>query len=264
MNCTRNDKLDFLLSMASHSIAEKLLEEYDNIDTSDIVFDDYYKKKKRKIIRHERIQPIIKGAKKILSRVAVIFLVIISAAFITIMSVSAIREAVWSFIVEKYENYVTIRFVQAETDNEALRSDVSKDNAIQTENKSALKAPIAIEEYKKPSYLPFGFVEDIVFKNQSAFAVDYYSENKWVCSYYQVLFTDDEKYFDNSSVNIENVKVGGYKGVLITHEDSTMKSLYWHDEKYTYTLTVSSMDSKTLISVAESVRKVEDALESAE
>lgn len=234
MNCEKIDKYDYLIAMATLDAKNNDVEMFENLDTSDVVLSDQVVRKINRLIKtsHRNPDKHITKVQMVLSRVALIVLVVISMMFTAMMSVSAIRNVVWNVIVEWYDKYISVDY---ETDD-------------------SVSPPTIIEEIRKPTLLPLGFEEDVVFDDKWSYFVEYYVGDDLCLVFRQSLIDTHNTYIDSEASAIENVLIGGFDGLLLTYEKNTDINIVWNDGEYRYTLTGYDIDSETLIMIAESVK----------
>ena len=143
MKCEKMDKFDYLIALATLDARDDDIEMYDALSeriTNNI----------EKLIRKESRTERLNRIRKTLSKVAVIALVVISVIFTAMMSVSAIRTAIWEIITEWYEEYIAIGYEPEE-------------------GYGVVEPPKMIEEIRKPTLLPLGSEEDIEINARSKF-----------------------------------------------------------------------------------------------
>ena len=136
------DKLDILIGLAVDGFEDEDIKHNLKSDLSEITFTDRYYRRKRRVINGYVLKKQLIEAKKVASKVAIVMLCILSAAFITVMSVSALRNALWEAIVEWYDDHFVLRYEQIEITGDSLSSDNDINNSV----------PTKIEEFKKPQY----------------------------------------------------------------------------------------------------------------
>lgn len=86
------------------------MEIFKNLDTSDVVLSDQVVRKIGKLmeISHKNPARHTSKVRMAFSRVVVVALVVMSIKFTAMMSISAIRNAVWNAIVEWYDKYISV------------------------------------------------------------------------------------------------------------------------------------------------------------
>ena len=234
MNCENIDKYDYLIAMATLDAKNDDVEMFENLDTSDVVLSDQVVRKINRLIKtsHRNLDKHITKVRRILSRVAIVALVVISVMFTVMMSVSAIRNAVWNVIVEWYDKYLSVDY----------------------ESNVSVSLPATIEEVRKPTLLPQGAEEAVIFDNERSYFTEYYIENECCLVFHQSRLNTGETYVDSETVIIEEVMIGEFKGLLLTYEKNTDVKILWNDGEYRYTLTGYGIDPEILIMIANSVK----------
>ena len=234
------DKLDHLIAIASIGCGEDDVEWFNNLDVSTVVFDkSFYRIRDRRIRQYKR-KPFVNAFNKIMSRVAVVVLAILSAGMITVAAIPSLRNAVWGAIVEWYEDYITINYTMS--DDEIVKTDV------------AVNRPTRIEQVKKPTYYQEGLEESVAHQNIAQVYIDYYLSNELLYSYKQLVYSENDMYVDNKSATVNNIQINGLTAYLVEYTDSFCKKIIWTDGLYTYHIFTESCDVELLIKIAESVK----------
>lgn len=182
-----------------------------------------------------------------------IALAIFSAAFISVMSISALREAVWRIITEWYEDYVVLTFDKGNSETtdvpETTLLDVTTDTVVPSDI-----PPTIIEKVRKPTALPEGAEEEIVRQSKLVVMIDYYLGDDWIGGYTQsILYEENELHIDNREAVIQELKINGYDAVVLQGENEFDKKLCWSGGEYSY-LIVSSLDVSEMVMMGESLR----------
>ena len=234
MNCEKIDKYDYLIAMATLDAENDDVEMFDNIDTSDVVLSGQVVRKINKLIKtsHKNPDKHITKVCRILSHVAIVALVVISAMFTVMMSVSAIRNAIWNVIVEWQDQYLSVDY----------------------ESNVPASPPATLEEVRKPTLLPQGVEESVIFDDKWSYFTEYYIENECCLVFHQSRLNTGESYIDSETVIIEDVMIGEFEGLLLTYEKNTDTIILWNDGEYRYTLTGYGIDPEILIMIAKSVK----------
>jgi len=233
------DKLDYLIALAAIGCGEDDVEMFNNLDTSGVVFDKSFYRIRDRRIRQYRRKPFVNAFKKIMSRVAVVVLAILSAGMITVAAIPSLRNAVWGAIVEWYEDYITINYATAE--DEIVKTDV------------AVNRPTRIEQVRKPTYYQEGLVEDIVDQSIMQVYVEYYLGENLLYSYKQLVYSENNMYIDNESATVKNIEINGHNACYVEFVGSLHKELIWTDGVYIYQLFTEVCNLELLISVTESI-----------
>lgn len=228
----RYDKLDCMLFAAASEFCKKDVETFDNLDVSDVPESKRYIKKRERMIAKHRHKPFFASCRRLTRAVAVVLAVIFSLGFITVMSVSAFRNAVIGVIVDWFEDYVQVEF---------------EDNDASDEN-----AGLVIEDLKKITALPEGTVEEISMENDKHHAITYYLNEVRICTLRQEVYRNNTVFIDNNNTNMMEVSINDRKGYLFVAENND-KSLYWNDGKYTYVINCYS-EEIDIIKLAVSIK----------
>lgn len=173
--------------------------------------DSYYKKKKR-ILAHEAFKIAFRKIRYISSKIAMIFVAIILVAVVTVMSVSALRNAVWNAILEWYEEYIDIKYTGTED-------------------------PIVdkIEEIHKPTNLPEGVEEFIWIQEDALFMCEFVFEEKSIGIFEQHLLKNTNSFkIDSIEANIYSITIND--SVYTVVDTKNNYNVFWNDGVYYYTL----------------------------
>ncbi len=263
MNFSENDKLDCLIQLAYWQCAAKDAARFDETDGAEIVVPKRLDRKVKRLIDKNAHERKTVSSKRILGRIAIAAMLIMSVMFTILMSVTGIREAIWRAIVEWHENYITIRYEKdteamdeytpENTENNASDSTKEEDSVPSLENNESIIPPTSIEEVRKPTYVIEGAFED-TYQNKAYYLLDYYVENDLVCSFTQFVINDRNRYFDNETAIVKEIYINDYSASLVTYSDKSEISIVWSDKEYVYVLFSSVMDIEQLTAIAESVK----------
>ena len=266
MKYVENEKFNYLVKLALLDCGKKDAEMFRTIDTSNAVVSDRFRNKIHRLIKRKARESAVKKTKLILSRIAIAAMLVLSIIFATMMSISAIREAIWKTIVEWYDNYITIRYEVPENDadkdsnsnnNAAIGDSTNQTDANgeeTTEQITGITPPTEILEVRKPTYMPDGVVEDVVMNMKSMVIVDYYLGEELIYSFNQYILKTDDKYYDNQNANIFNVKIKGKEAIFVTYEEKIEKYLIWNDGEYSYVVASTYVSFEKMVRIAESVQ----------
>lgn len=232
MNTIKNDKLDAMIVLSAHVLAEKNAADWMTEDTANVEIPHSVDRKVRRMIRKERRKIEYGTLYGFVKRVAMVFLVVCTAAFASAISVSAVREALWSAIVSFYEEYISVGY------------------AADTE------PPAYIEVKKEPSAIPDDWTCEILLDSQSMYYVRYSSNDEEIISFRQKVLDENEDWIDNANSTIENIMIHGYEGNLITLLDKGSSYLLWSDGCYFYTISYDNakINRDLVITIAESLQ----------
>ena len=89
---------------------EYYIAEYDEAKMPEHEFSENFKKRMKKLIRSQK-KPYYFMINTVGKRVASFIIILVLAFTTTVLSVKSLRESVWNFIVEVYEKWSILRFV---------------------------------------------------------------------------------------------------------------------------------------------------------
>lgn len=228
----RYDKLDCMLFAAAKDFCREEVENFKNLDVSDVPETPRYVRKRKRMIAKQRRKPVLAACRRFARSVAVILIIIFSLGFITVMSVSAFRNAVIGVIVDWFEDYVQVVFC----DNDKCEENVE----------------LVIEDLKRITGLPEGVVEEVTIDYEKNYTITYYLEGTRLCSLRQEVYWNNKTFIDNESLEIEELSINGQVAHLFVTENN-VKRLYWNDGEYAYIIVCFS-ESFDIVKLAESVK----------
>lgn len=211
-------RTDKLLELIVEGCGNDELELFNSIDTSEgINFSKKFERKMQKLLRNGKPEPFVVQFKRVLSRVAIVCLVVLSLSFTAMMSVSAIRQAIWETIVEWYNSYFEVTV---------------DDGDDTTENQTITE----IKEIHKPTALPEGVEEEIVVNGKRLFFSEYYSSDQYVATFkQQILDETNSVHINSESVAISHTNINHYAITIIEYSEERVL-MFWSDNQYFYTL----------------------------
>lgn len=228
----RYDKLDCLLFIAVEGCGMDEVEAFENLDISDVPTSSKYIRKKKRVITKYKMKPRLFTLKRFVRVAVTVLLVVFSAAFITVMSVSALRNAVLDVIVDWFEDFVKVEF---------------HEDGVDKSNKD-----LVIEDVKHITALPEGVEKEIFAEYDKSVMITYYLSGKRICTLRQEIYCSNEAFFDNVGLDMQEVYINDIKGYLFVTENGVSR-VYWNDGEYTYMITL--YDSRyDIISIAGSVK----------
>lgn len=237
MKCERMDKYDYLIALSTLDAKDDDVKMFMELDDSDVVLSDHITNKIEKLIRREFAYKTTGFVqfKRILSKVAIITLVVISIMFTAMMSVSAIRSAIWEIITEWYEEYIAVGYVQEE-------------------GLEVADPPKMIEEIRKPTLLPLGAEEEIVGISKNKFLCEYYIGDDYYLSFEQYLLGNNVIKVDGDDATMTKIKVKNHEAYLFAYSKEEYTIILWNDGEYAYFISSEVLEIEDLIAVAESVK----------
>lgn len=232
MNTMKNDRLDAMILLSAHVLAEKNEADLMSVDTSEVNIPAKVERRIRRMIGKERRRREYGVVYKAAKQAAAIILVICTAAFVFSMSVEAVREALWSTVIQWYEDYISI-------------THVTYDNP-----------PEIIEEKKEPAAIPDDWVREVLVDSQSVYYIQYFYDNDDIMGFIQKVLDDTDEWIDNENSKVEYITINGYKGNLVILNDKGMSYLLWSDGCYSYTINYdnSKISREMAIDIAESIK----------
>lgn len=244
MKGVKNDKLDYMIALAFLENKDSESGLLDTLDDSNVELSERYYKNKKKILNKYKRSNALKRFRSALPKVAIFLVAILSAATISIISISSLREAVFEAIVNWYETHFTIRFDVPEKETEETTE-------IETE---PIIPPDSIEEVRKPTYLPDGVEEEMVYQSTTAVLYDYYLENELLYSFTQMVYNERDKYIDGNKAKVEQIYINESVATIVKYPDCNEIKIVWNDKEYLYCIIFLNLDFKEVIKIAESVQ----------
>ncbi len=241
MTLPSDDKLDMMICLVIKKCGNDEVEAFRQADVSNIEFSKNYSRRKQRIIARYDRSFSVAVLKKIASRVAIVALIVMSVAFLTIMSSSALRGALFKVFVEWYDEYIGVRWSE-ETDCEETAS-----------AETDIKPPSVVKEFRKPQYIIEGAEERILEQSIAGLDVEYYCEDSFLYLFSQRPITDSPVFLDDD-VKIEVVGVNGYYAVYAEGASGSGSHLLWNDDKYSYHIYSYFLTLEEFLLVAESIK----------
>ena len=164
-------------------------------------------------------------------RVVAAVMFVCTLSFGWTLSVTPVRAAIVNTFIEWYENYVSVFFVPEQT------------------------PPNVIEEYREPILQLSGSEKVVVVQDEMLYQILYMNDSEICLAYQQMLMTKEFLDIDRENCKITDVDINSYKGHMFIYDDGTC-NIAWSDKEYSYILTLftASVDQKTIIDMAESVK----------
>ena len=149
-------------------------------------------------------------ALRVLAVAAAILILLISA----LMSVSAVREAVFQFFTELYEKYIVVWY-KPELDT--------------------LTAPEIILEFREPTYIPSGYEIINVEKNEFFHQISYMNADGHALLYEQTILDSVQFLLDFDAEIVKEIfEINGTTGMYRTNQERI--DMVWTDNEYAYRL----------------------------
>lgn len=235
----RFSNLDLMICAASELYVEKELQDFINVDTSDI---EPFLRKKHELHRlsnrsHRSCWSYVKIA-------AVACLICLSMAFTACICIPDIRSAIWSVVVDWYEDHIGIRFEPEES--ESNHSNKSEQSVI-------LNPPDKIEEKAYPSYLPGAYNCEIDMDSTGMYMMSFYDLNtdEWSFMIKQSIIQEREQFADSEDQTVETIVFDGFEAIIVTSTDQPgFYSLVWQDTMYAYMISGYFENVDIILSIA--------------
>ena len=232
MNTMKNDRLDAMILLSAHVLAEKNEADLMSVDTSEVNIPAKVERRIRRMIGKERRRNKYGVVYKAAKQAAAIILVICTAAFTLAMSVEAVREALWSTIIQFYEDYMSVTHV--------IYSN----------------PPETIEEKKEPAAIPDDWEYEIKMDSNTIYYIRYSCNNEEILNFRQRVLGGFDDWIDNESSALEYITINGHEGTYIVLLDKGYGYLLWSDGCYSYLMDydTSKVSREMAINIAESVK----------
>ena len=201
----------------------------DSLPKEEALFHNFskgFQKKMNKLIRQERRSPFIKTFVNYSRKVAIIFLIFISIAFATTMSVEAYRVRFFEVVIEVWEEFTSIIF------NDKQNID---DGKLIPVNPTYIPDNFKIIEHEINSYEQF-----IYWQNDNGIEI----------MFEQAKITANSIITDTEGIDIEELLIGEQKIIYFTNKN--INQIYWNDSNYIYAI-ISEYDKNELLKMVESI-----------
>ncbi|WP_077369007.1 DUF4367 domain-containing protein [Anaerosalibacter sp. Marseille-P3206] len=189
-------------------------------------FSKRFQKKMNKLIREERRSPFIKTFVNYSRKVAIIFLIFISIAFATTMSVEAYRVRFFEVVIEVWEEFTSIIFKEKQNIDDGKLIPV---------NPTYIPDNFKIIEHEINSYEQF-----IYWQNDNGIEI----------MFEQAKITANSIITDTEGIDIEELLIGEQKIIYFTNKN--INQIYWNDSNYIYAI-ISEYDKNELLKMVESI-----------
>lgn len=212
------DKLDALILLAGDVLIEEELAYAREVLNPELEISKRTDRRILRYIRHTQKKPGYHPVLNAMKRIAVVVLVIGTVLFASAMSIEAVREKFWNAIVEWYEDYIAVMFVD------------------ETEEDTMMEVEFEVRE---PSYLPEGIVKVEQVEGKYKYNISYYYDNLPAIYFEQFVKPKDEIKVDNDNCVISFINIDCYEGMFIEYPDNSSHNvIIWEDEYYRYKLSL--------------------------
>lgn len=224
MDYSRIEKSDLWIRLLLEDSRMDEVCEFKNLDTTGVSFSKAYYRKKRRILRSVFWKPILSSIKATAMKAAMVFLVIFSCSFVTVMAIPPLREAVVETVVEWFDDHKEITFVENNTGNEIQLLD-------------------KIEAVHKPTALPNGVLEEVLVFDDTLYLSEYYLDGEWIATFSQELKTDAQKItIDTENRIFYKLTVNEKEIEIYEKTDTGDITAFWCDDYYVYFLDALDLD----------------------
>lgn len=191
-------------------------------------FSRRFNRKMASLLKYERRTPTMRMVVRQTKTAAAVFVIILSMAFGTVMSVEAYRIRFFEIVTTVWEELTSI--------------------VIGSEENAGHDTLVPLE----PSYVPtdYGVLETSI--NQFEQNIFYHNKSGNEIFFSQNLTTQGEFIIDTESTTYEKIELPSMDVYYVVNKGVTQ--LYWQDAFYTYTL-ISTIEKDELLAMAQSVKK---------
>ena len=221
-------KLAKALKEVAYKEADELLIEY---DVCDYTFPDEFYKKMDKLINRRR-KPYFRMINTVGKKVACIAIVFFIASATTVMSVDALRNAVFNFFINVFSTHSDIKTVDDD------------------------QHPDTIEDIYEITYDLSDFsVYDEFYDDVSRYTM-YLKDNTECVSYNQYTKATFDIRINTEGAIIHHITLNGYDTIYYMNNNN-YHTLIWDNGRYIFMVS-SNISKENAFEIAESVKKVED------
>lgn len=268
-----NNKFERLIILAAMDCGKSDLDMFNQIDTSDVVFDNRFKRKKYKIIRNYKHRGRYTLTKKVIFKTLLILAILLSIVAMAVVASDAWRDSDYEVVVEEYSDHFLINFAPsgqsqqttAEKTSEVVSEEInfepsseneSEDISDETTEESTtitVKPSTPERVTRLPTWLPKDLEEVEGIKKPGMVVSDYFLGDDYYFTYVQHPIDEGGIHVDNEGATITNVFINGYSGILITYQGEMRLNLFWNDNDYLYYICGELITPEEAIKIAESV-----------
>ena len=195
------------------------------------------KSKINKLIKKSYYHSMLLHFRTISQKVSVIVIMIVSISFVSLLSVSASRHAIFNALLDWKSNHVDIHY-QVKTNNSRGKVSQASDYQI-----------------KKPQYLPSGYAEAQISKMEHEIVIEYKNADSNTILFRQCPLSDQGNMGIDTdhTTALKKIDINGQKASLFRANYSGETSyLVWNNGSSSFLLS-SSIDVRQLIKIADSI-----------
>ncbi len=229
----KTDAMDLQLYAVMPQLHNKDADIYDAVLPVDLTAKDS-KHLMRKLVRriryteqHEIYSPVWEFCK----RTAAVVLMVMSIGFASVMSIEAVRDAVWKTVTTWYEERIHIQYV---TDHDT-------------------DAPATIENYKKP-VISDQYIEKEIIRSMFNYHLNYLRDGEKII-YQQGTLVYYDTWLSNHDTEMHKIEIQQYQGYVTESyiDNALCRIMIWHDGSYAYML-YGNVEIPELLYVAETIQ----------
>jgi len=214
------DKLDALILLAGDVLIEEELAYARDVLDPELVISKRTNRRILNYIRHTQKKPGYHPVLNTMKRIAVIVLVLGTVLFASAMSIEAVREKFWNAIVEWYEDYIAVMFVDEDAEDTMMDAEF---------------------EVREPSYLPDGVVKGELIQRKFSCSISYCYNDQTIIYWEQLIAHENYFKIDNSNCALTDININGHKGIWAEYKDQEQNfTVVWEDDYYRYNIIIKS------------------------
>lgn len=200
-------------------------------ELSGITFSEEFERKMQKLINRQK-KFYYYWFNTVGKRVAAIILVLLLSLTTITFSVKALREPVIRFIVETYEKFSSIVFV-----NDKSEEDTIIDFTFEKVN---------------PAYIPSGYVKDSEMDAVSIYQARYFNSDRTSTFLYMQAINDEGIIQANTEgIIYENIRINNIDGVIYSNKGNN--TVIFNTDEYVFTI-IGTISKEELVKIAESIK----------
>lgn len=229
-----NISLDAILYVGAKSAGRPELDFYNNAGCDCAPSKKFMRRMRRfiKRVRRQEAWAEWRSVTTAMKRIAVAAMLVCTVTLCGVLSVEAVQDAIWSTVVEWYDEYIDVVFV----------------------TEDGMEVPSEILEYKEPTAGLDGYERFEALRTTGMFVVEYEDEESMI-AYEQSIVGDSALAITNENSTQHSVMLNGLSVDCFESEINGMilVTLVWNDGKYQYLLQ-GDVDIEKLLTIAESVK----------
>ena len=241
MTTNTNDKLDYLIALATLGSEENDLNDPDLSDDS-IQFDRSYYRKRSSYIRRYRRRDTVRALKTFALRMAIFTVLLTFSTVVLIGCVPQLNDTIYYSVSKWYDEYATLKYGPSTVDPNASGADYT------------LFPPDHIQNIVAPYLLPDNLIAKTVMSDKKNNQINYYKDEIAVLSFSQSTLDEREISFDSTDSVYYTVDISGISGIAVENEREHTNYLYWSDGNYLYELNSNQYSVGSLVRIAENVK----------